>query len=191
MFEGLIEFIETTLFTLVNKIADARPQDGVGAGAADRRRAARLRGEESGDDARADRRRARQRGRAAAGADEPALRPDRGGAAAGAAHRAGERQLAGRSRRPTPTCCSRSCSADGSFSRRAASSARRRTGGNEQRKLLSVRVSAPSLPLTPPEPSRARARSRRSASGRPSAFPSCRARPAPELYRGRRAAAAG
>ena len=46
MFEGLIEFIETTLFTLVNKIA-ARDDGRRRAGAADRRRAARIRREES------------------------------------------------------------------------------------------------------------------------------------------------
>ena len=89
-----------------------------------------------GHDARADRRRAGQRGRAAAGADEPALRPHRGGAAPGAAHRAGGGRLAGRSATPRRTCWSRSCSAAGSSSPRADSSARRRRAGSAQRKFL-------------------------------------------------------
>ena len=95
MFEGLIEFIETTLFTLINKIgsetsdgaAQAQQIVAVVLGFAE---------QQSGHDAGADRRRARQRGCPAAGADEPALRPHRGGAAAVAADRAGGRQLAGR-----------------------------------------------------------------------------------------------
>ncbi len=69
------------------------------AGDADGGRAARLRGKESRHDPRADRRRAGQRGRATAGAHEPALRSHRGRAAAVAEDRAGGRRLARRSDR--------------------------------------------------------------------------------------------
>src|SRR5581483_3384580 len=67
-----------------------------GAGAANGCRAAGLRREESGHDARADRRCAGERGRAPAGAHEPVLRPGRSRAAAVAAHSPGGGTLAGR-----------------------------------------------------------------------------------------------
>ena len=103
MFEGLIEFIETTLFSLVNKI-QAETQDGVAQAEQTVGDAARVRREEPGHDARADRRRAGQRGRAAAGADQPAHRQARGGAAAVAAHRAGGQRAGTATRTPTPPC---------------------------------------------------------------------------------------
>jgi AcrR family transcriptional regulator len=95
MYEGLIEFIETTLFTLVNKIA-AETQDGI---AQAQQIVAVLLGF-------ADKNPGMTRvliGDALVNEDErlqarmnQLYDPDRGGAAAGAAHRAGERQLARR-----------------------------------------------------------------------------------------------
>jgi AcrR family transcriptional regulator len=92
MFEGLIEFIESTLFSLVNKI-NADTQDGV---AQAEQTVVMLLGfaEEAGHDAGADRRCAGHRGRTAAIANEPALRPHRSFAAAVVEDRT-DRRLAG------------------------------------------------------------------------------------------------
>ena len=135
MFEGLIEFIETTLFSLVNRIT-TETTDGVAQAEQTVVMLLVVRREESGHDARADRRRAGQRGRAAAGAHEPA-RPT--SSRRRCASRCGSRRrpTAGTAmRRPTPPCCSRTWSAAGSCSPRAASSACRRTAGTLQRKFL-------------------------------------------------------
>ena len=77
MFEGLIEFIEQTLFT-PREPHPGRREGRDEAGRVDGRRDARLRAEEPGHDARAHRRRAGERGRAPAVAREPARRPPRG-----------------------------------------------------------------------------------------------------------------
>ena len=65
MFEGLIEFIEQSVFTLVNQIVE-RETDAARAGAAGARGAAPVRREEPGHDARDGRRRAGVRERAPA-----------------------------------------------------------------------------------------------------------------------------
>ena len=80
MFEGLIEFIESSVFTLVNQIVE-RETGGADAGAAHRHRAAAVRREEPGHDARDGGRCAGVRARAADRAHEPVLRPRRVAAA--------------------------------------------------------------------------------------------------------------
>ena len=106
MFEGLIDFIEETVFGLVNKIT-AEDTSGLAQIEAVLADAARLRQEESRHDARADRRRAGERERAAAGAHQPAARPPRGHPQAGAAlrDRRRRRSRSTSTQRRTPTCC--------------------------------------------------------------------------------------
>ncbi len=80
MFEGLIEFIESSVFTLVNQINE-REAECVDAGAQGADRAAAVRREEPGHDPRDGRRCAGVRERSPARAHEPVLRPHRVAAA--------------------------------------------------------------------------------------------------------------
>ena len=128
MFEGLIEFIESTVFSLVNKIqsesrtASAQAEQTVVDAAA-------LRREEPGHDARADRRCAGQRGRAPAGAHQPVRRQARSGAAPVAADRAGGERVARRCRRRRRRADRLRRRSLAAVREDAASSARRRTAG--------------------------------------------------------------
>ena len=97
MFEGLIEFIESSVFTLVNQISRARGQRRA-AGPAHRRGAAAVRREEPRHDAGDGRRCAGVRARAADRAHEPVLRPRRIAAAPEPARRGRCRRLAARRR---------------------------------------------------------------------------------------------
>ncbi len=76
MFEGLIEFIETTIFGLINKIST---EEAIGsqAGTRDGQHAARLCPDQPWHDTRSDRRCAGQRERATAGAHESIVRAHR------------------------------------------------------------------------------------------------------------------
>ena len=78
MFEGLIEFIEQSVFTLVNQITEREARRGQAAGRRKHRRhAGPVRREEPGHDPRDGGRRAGVRERAPAAAHEPVLRQDR------------------------------------------------------------------------------------------------------------------
>ena len=80
MFEGLIEFIESSVFGLINQIAE-REERGVDQAHAILQMLLAFAGQQSRHDAGADRRRAGRRGRAPAAAHEPVLRQGRTGAA--------------------------------------------------------------------------------------------------------------
>ena len=106
MFEGLIAFIEETIFGLVNKISGEHAS-----GLAQTRghpvHAAGLRQEEPGHDAGADRRRAGQRERAAAAAHQPAARPPGSHPQAMRCASPSRRSRSPKTSTPprTPTCC--------------------------------------------------------------------------------------
>ena len=103
MFEGLIEFIETTLFSFINKIT-GETTDGVAQAEQTVVMLLSFAEKNPGHDARADRRGAGQRGRAAAGAHQPA-RPTSSKPRCASRCASRRRPTAGTAtRRPTPPC---------------------------------------------------------------------------------------
>ena len=126
MFEGLIEFIEQSVFTLVNQIAEREPDPARRRRSAIADGAAAVRREEPGHDAGDGRRRAGVRERAPAGAHEPVLRPRSSRSCARACAPAPRPRARPRRRStpaPRPRCSPRSPSAACSATRARVSEA--------------------------------------------------------------------